>query len=134
MRWDGNIKVINKFMFIRARIRKLKDGENSIFYQAVESKRLNGKVIKDVISLGEYPTIEKALEWELRVMQTLEKNLEYPVTEYKEIRHSVRYNRPVAVLLPVKIAEKRREKLLERFEKQKARIAELKRWEARYCR
>jgi hypothetical protein len=121
-------------MFIRERIRKLKDGGSSTFYQAVESKRQNGKVVKDVISLGEYPTIEKALEWELKVLQRIEKNVNHPITEYREIRHSVRYNRPVVVALPVKTAEKRRKWWLEKSEKQKARIIELQRWESRYCR
>lgn len=121
-------------MFIRKRIINLVDGTSSIFYQAVESRRVDGKVVRNVISLGEYPTIEEAMKWELKVLQRIKQNVNYPITEYKEIRHSVRYNRPIIVNLPIKTAEKRRQWWLAKLKKQKKRIAELERWESRYCR
>ncbi|MFZ2193161.1 MAG: hypothetical protein WAV31_02870 [Candidatus Moraniibacteriota bacterium] len=121
-------------MFIKKRIRKLRDGKKSFFYQAVQSKRIDGKVVKKVISLGEYPSIEEAIKWELKVLRRIEQSVNYPITEYKEVRHSVRYNKPVVVTLPVKTAEKRRQWWLNKFEEQKERIAKLRKWESRYCR
>lgn len=112
-------------MFIRKRERKLKDGRLSATYQAIETFTQNGKTVRKVISLHEYSTPQEALEFALRVLEKYRACVNHPTDQYREIRHSYKYNRPMIVPVSVKTAEKRRLMWLKLFEKQKARVNEL---------
>ena len=95
-------------MFIRKRITRLKSGELVEKYQIVFRVKQGDKKVRKSISLGEYADPIEALEWERIFMERAKKCVEYPLDRYKEIRHSVRYNRPVLVSLPIATAKKRR--------------------------
>jgi hypothetical protein len=111
-------------MFIRKRTKKLKNGETAIYFQAVHSYRRNGKVVQKVVALGKNPNITAVLNDELRFLQKTKKELEIPLSEYKEARWKNGWGM-VVHSLPIKVAEKRREKLLERRRKQLNRISKL---------
>ena len=111
-------------MFIRQRTKKLKDGETAVYFQAVHSYRRNGKVSQKVVSLGKSPNITEVLNEELRFLQRMKKDLAVPLSEYKEVRWKTGWGL-VVITLPLKLAEKRRLKLQERYRKQVDRIARL---------
>lgn len=113
-------------MFVRKRVIKLKNGGTSEIYQAVVAYRKNGKVRQEVIALGKHLSPETVLqEWRQR-LEMLERNLNIPVNEYKEIKYSRLFNTLMVSYLPVKIAEKRRMKLMKQYEKLKSKYVKLK--------
>lgn len=109
-------------MFIRKRAVKLKNGKISTNYQAVVIARRGDKKIRKAISLGEYPDPFEALDWEIKCLERMRKNVGYPTNQYLEIRHSAKYNRPMVVSVPVRVAEKRRIMWVKLFKKQKERV------------
>ncbi|MDD5489306.1 MAG: hypothetical protein PHP25_01310 [Candidatus Moranbacteria bacterium] len=112
-------------MFIRKRTRKLKDGEESVIYQAVLTARKGDRKVRKAVSLGDYPSPREALDWERKCLERMEKNIDYPIDQYKEVRHSSRYNRPIVVSLPIETAKKKRIFWIKLHKKQKARVEEL---------
>lgn len=117
------ITLFNKlFMFIRKRTSKLKNGDTSISYQAIVKVRKGDKLVRKAVSLGEYPNPIEALDWERKVLERARISVEYPIDQYKEIRHSARYNRPMVVSVPIKTAKKKRIFWVELYKKQKKRV------------
>ena len=124
-------------MFIRKRTSKLKNGKVSTRYQAVVKTRRGDKKVHKAISLGEYADPFEALVWARKCLERTKKNVEYPIDQYKEIRHSARYNRPVLVSLPVETAKKRRLFWVKLYREKKAKVEVLEKlvsdlyWEKR---
>lgn len=113
-------------MFIRKRKVKLKNGKISEIYQAVFSYRHEGKVKQDVVGLGKYSNPKKYLQdWELYLVK-MEEELCVPLEAYKEVRHSRLFSRPVLARMPLKIAQKKRMKIMSRYEKEKSKCTKLK--------
>lgn len=108
-------------MFIRRRVKKSKDGNISVSFQAVESYRRSGKIRQRVISLGEHPDPRDALEEELLFMKSAEKCYEFPLSEWKETRLPPGGD-PYRVKLPEKQARKRREFWRKIYERHKKRV------------
>jgi len=114
-------------MFIRTRKIKLKNGELSEIYQAVFSYRQSGKVKQEVVALGKYSNPAEYLQdWE-RYLARMEKDLRVPLDSYREIRYSRLFKRLILVQVPLKIAQKRRMKIMGKYERQKSKYAKLKR-------
>ena len=111
-------------MFVRKRTRKLKSGKMSVTYQAVESYRKGKKVKQRVISLGKFENPKDALNMEIKYAERAKRELTVPFTEYKELKHIVGLGLQL-LTLPVKEAEKRRRKILKRYEKHRSRIGML---------
>jgi hypothetical protein len=118
---------IYKRMFIRKRQIKLKSGEVSTSYQAIVMVKKSDKKVRKAITLGDYANPIEALTWERKVLKVVKKNLDYPIDQYKEIRHSARYNRPIVVSVPVKTAKKKRIFWVKLYKKQKERVEVLER-------
>lgn len=113
-----------KIMFIRKREKKLKNGKVSVTYQAVKSYRQGKKVKQDVINLGKSSDVREVLKEELRFLERMRKDLEVPISAYLEARWRTGLGL-VVVAVPLKEAEKRRNKLLEQYKKQGRRVAKL---------
>ncbi len=111
-------------MFIRKKIRKLKNGKIGIYYQAVESYRKEGKVKQRVVALGENPNIREVLKEEVRFLRRMEKDLKVPVSKYKEVRWRRGFGL-VIEFLPIKIAEKRKNKLAYQYQRKLQRVSKL---------
>ncbi len=112
-------------MFIRQRTRKLKDGKDSTTYQLVDSFRWEGKVKQRVIGLGEHANPQDALkEWEF-FLRHMEKNLQTPTSQYKQVHTSYKFGSVVAQM-PKPKAEKLRLNLLGEYTKLAAKIECLK--------
>jgi hypothetical protein len=109
-------------MFIRKRVRKLKNESNSVTYQAVENYREKGKVRQRVISLGKNPKIIEVLNEEIRFAERMRKDLDYPISKYTEVRWKRNWGL-VVVAVPEKIALRRRNELAIKYQKQIQRIA-----------
>lgn len=120
-------------MFVRKRNRKLKDGTIKIDYQAVESFRSGGKVKQRVIALGECEDPKEALKQELVYLKKAKKDLELPLSEYKEMREKKDWGL-VLVSLPLKQAEKKRAKIQKEFNKHLDKIAKLDRISSKITR
>lgn len=111
-------------MFIRKRVRKLKDESNSVIYQAVESYREKGKVKQRIVSLGTCPNPKEVLDLNLRYLENLRQQLELPLSEY--IQNKVAFGLyAVEVPMTLKQAEKKRREILEKYEKQRMKVAKL---------
>ena len=111
-------------MFIKKRTKKLKNGNITTTYQAVKSYRQGKKVKQDVISLGKSPDVREVLKEELRFLERMRKDLEVPISAYLEARWRTVLGL-VIVAVPLKEAERRRNKLLEQYKKQGKRVAKL---------
>ena len=111
-------------MFIKKRTKKLKDGKVSVTYQAVRSYRQGKKVKQDVISLGKSSDVREVLKEELRFLERMRKDLEIPISEYREARWRTGLGL-IVVAVPLKEAERRRNKLLRQYKKQGQRVAKL---------
>lgn len=115
-------------MFIRKRKIKLKNGQISEIYQAVFSYRRDGKVKQDVVALGKYSNPKEYLQdWE-KYLAKMEEELRVPLDSYKEIRYSMLFKRLVLAQVPLKIAQKRRMKIMEQYEREKAKYVKLKKF------
>ena len=93
-------------------------------YQAVNSYRVEGKVKQHVLSLGRHASVEEAIKWQKIMLECSIKELARPVTEYTEIKLK-RVLGLCKLAVPVKVAQKRRAKVLERYEKQKKKLEQL---------
>lgn len=113
-------------MFIRKRKIKLKNGKISEIYQAVFSYRQDGKVRQKVVALGKYSNPKKYLQDWKRYLARMEKDLRVPLDNYKEIRHSRLFKRLVVAQVPLKIAQRRRIKLMKKYEREKSKYVKLK--------
>jgi hypothetical protein len=111
-------------MFIRKRVRKLKNESNSVAYQAVENYREKGKVKQRIVSLGACPNPKEVLDLDLRYLEILRKQLEIPLSEYKQNK-VVCGLYVVVVPMTLKQAEKKRREILEKYEKQRMKVAKL---------
>jgi len=111
-------------MFIRKRTKKLKNGKESVRYQAVESYRKNGKVKQRVVALGEYDNPSEALKQELLCLKRAKKDLSVPISKYKEAcwRRGVGL---VVLAVPIKKAKKKRAEILKRYKRHSSRISKL---------
>lgn len=118
-------------MWIRKRIRKLKDGNTSVSFQAIETFRDKGKVKQKIVSLGSFSNPKEALEEELRFLKRTRKDLDVPLSEYKEVKVAFGLY-PLTVPVPLKKAEKMRKKIEERYKKQMARMAKLESVASKY--
>ncbi len=111
-------------MFIRKRSRKLKNGKISTTYQAVESFRYEKKVRQKVISLGEFSNPKDALKKEIEYMEKAREQASFPVDKYKELKHVTGLGLQL-LAVPLKEAEKRRQKWQKRYEKHQERVRKL---------
>ena len=111
-------------MFIRKRTRKLKNGSNSVNYQAVENYREKGKVKQRIVSLGAFSNPKEMLDLDLRYLEILRKQLKIPLSEYKQNK-VVCGLYVVVVPMTLKQAEKKRREILEKYEKQRMKVAKL---------
>lgn len=111
-------------MFIRKRIKKLKDGTVSVTYQAVRSYRENGKVKQRIVSLGSCFNPKELLEIELKGLELLRKRLDVPLSEYKQGKVAFGLY-VVEVPMTLKQAEKKRTEILKIYKKKGRRVAEL---------
>ena len=111
-------------MWIRKRTRKLKDGNESITFQAIETFRDKGKVKQKIVSLGSFSNPKEALEEELLFLKRTRKDLDVPLSEYKEVKVAFGLY-PLSVPVPLKKAEKMRKKIEGRYKKQMTRMSKL---------
>lgn len=110
--------------FIRKRNRKLKDGSESVTYQAVRSYRENGKVKQQIVSLGSCFNPRELLEIESKGLALLRERLDVPLSEYKQAREAFGLYL-VNVPMTLKQAEKKRAETLKIYRKKGRRVAEL---------
>lgn len=111
-------------MFIRKRVRKLKNGNESVKYQAVESYREGKKVKQKIVSLGNYSNPEEFLKENIRYLKKIEEQLKMPLSEYKELKSAFGIC-VIEVPMIKKKAERKRDEIVRRYKKQKSKIAKL---------
>jgi hypothetical protein len=111
-------------MWIRKRTRKLKNGSESITFQAVESFRVGSKIKQKIISLGHYSDPNELLEFELKGLEAYRKRLEIPLSEYKQAKEVYGLG-VIAVPMTLKQAEKKRAEILEFHRRKGKGVAQL---------
>jgi|GEM_PF-1845150 len=96
-------------------------------YQAVNSYRVEGKVKQHVLSLGRFSSVEEAIKQQRIMVECSLRELERPVTEYTETKLKRIFGIQGLHIcrVPVKVAEKRRAKVLKRYERQKKKLEQL---------
>lgn len=113
-------------MFIRKKVKMLKNGKESVIYYAVKNFKKDEKtVIKETISLGQFPTLEIALSENLRYLAKMEECLARPFSEYEKavIVGGIDF---VTVPMPLKEVEKKKEKIVEMRDKLKVKVDKFK--------
>lgn len=102
----------------------MKDGNESVTYQAVRSYRENGKVKQRIVSLGNCFNPKELLEIESKGLELLRERLDVPLSEYKQGKIAFGLY-AVNVPMTLKQAEKRRIETLKVYRKKGRRVAEL---------
>lgn len=111
-------------MFIRKRITKIKNGEVSVSFQAVESYRLGGKVKQHVVNLGANPNPREVLQEELGFMKKAQEYYNFPLSNWTELKCSPA-NQPCRIKLAETQAMRKREFWRKIYEGHKQRVGKL---------